>query len=123
MAGEPHTRLRYYCSPYHLNSALHPIVEQLERAAGFELNDAPEQRLDKLEALLGQATNDVGNVAPLFAALLSIPVEARYPPLIIAAQRQRELTISALLDQLSGLAARQPVVMAERAGRPEASAS
>ena len=111
LAGEPHTRLRYYCSPYHLNSALHPIVEQLERAAGFELNDAPEQRLDKLEALLGQATNDVGNVAPLFAALLSIPVEARYPPLIIAAQRQRELTISALLDQLSGLAARQPVVM------------
>jgi len=98
LAGEPHTRLRYYCSPYHLNSALHPIVEQLERAAGFELNDDPEQRLDKLEALLGQATNDVGNVAPLFAALLSIPVEARYPPLIIAAQRQRELTISALVD-------------------------
>jgi predicted ATPase len=53
----------------------------------------------------------VANVAPLFAALLSIPAGTRYPPVMMPAQRQRELTISALLDQLSGLAARQPVVV------------
>ena len=111
LAGEPHTRLRYYCSPYHANSALHPIIAQLERAAAFEPDDQPKQRLDKLETLLCQATNDVVNVTPLFAALLSIPIATRYAPLNLPAQRQRELTIGALLDQLSGLAARQPVVM------------
>ena len=111
LADEPHTRLRYYCSPYHVNSALHPIIEQLERAAVFDPDDRPERKLEKLEALLSQATNDLADVAPLLAALLSIPAGSRYAPLNMPAQRQRELTIAALLDQLGGLAARQPVLM------------
>src|SRR5262249_8016350 len=110
LAREPHTQLRYYCSPFHVNSALHPIIEQLERAAGFEPEDLPEQKLDKLE-LLSRGTNGVAAVAPLFAALLSIPAGSRYGALNLSAQRQRELTIAALLDQLGGLAARQPVLM------------
>ena len=52
IAGEPHTRLRYQCSPHHTNSALRPFIAQLERAAGFKADDTSEQRLDKLEALL-----------------------------------------------------------------------
>src|SRR5215831_6546482 len=52
IAGEPHTRLRYQCSPYHTSSALRPFIAQLERAAGFKADDTSEQRLDKLEALL-----------------------------------------------------------------------
>src|SRR5262249_32107255 len=111
MVGEPHTRLRYYCSPYHANSALHPFIEQLERAAGFEPDDRPERKLDKLEALLSLATNDPAAVAPLFSTLLSIPAGTRYATLNMPAPRQRELTIAALLDQLSGLAAHRPVLM------------
>jgi class 3 adenylate cyclase len=57
LADQPHIRLRYYCSPYHVNSALHPVIEQLERAAGFEPEDLPERKLDKLETVLRQATN------------------------------------------------------------------
>ncbi len=52
IASEPHARLRYQCSPYHTNSALHPFIAQLERAAGFKADDTPEQKLDKLEAIL-----------------------------------------------------------------------
>ena len=111
LADEPHTRLRYYCSLFHVNSALHPIIEQFERAAAFEGDDRPERKLDKLEALLSRATNDVAEVTPLLAALLSIPSGTRYAPLNMPAQRQRELTIAALLDQLGGLAAHQPVLM------------
>ena len=111
LAAAPHTRVRYYCSPYHVNSALHPVIEQLERAAAFEPDDSPERKLDKLEALLSQGTIDPAAVVPLFAALLSIPHGTRYAPLNLPAQRQRELTIAALLDQLCGLAARQPVII------------
>jgi class 3 adenylate cyclase len=111
LAEEPHTRVRYYCSPFFVNSALHPIIEQLERAAAFAPDDPPERRLDKLETLLSQGTNDPAAVAPLFAALLSIPQGTRYPPLDLPAPRQRELTIAALVEQMSGLAARQPVVI------------
>src|SRR5262249_39833429 len=66
IAGEPHTRLRYQCSPYHTNSALRPFIAQLERAAGFKADDAPEQRLDKLEAVLAMGASRVEAVASLF---------------------------------------------------------
>jgi class 3 adenylate cyclase len=111
LADEPHTRLRFYCSPYHVNSALHPVIEQIERAAGFLADDSAESKLDKLETLLEQGTDDPSAVAPLFAALLSIPADARYPPLNLPPQHQRDLTIAAMADQMSGLAAHRPVLM------------
>jgi class 3 adenylate cyclase len=80
LSGEPHTPLRLFCSPHHQDSALHPTITQIERAAGFRREDTAEQRLDKLEALLRQATNDLSEAIPLLAALLSIPAGERYPP-------------------------------------------
>jgi class 3 adenylate cyclase len=89
IASQPHTRLRYQCSPYHTNSALRPFIAQLERAAGFKADDTPEQRLDKLEALLAMGASRVQAVAPLFAALLSIPLGERYPSLALSPTQQR----------------------------------
>src|SRR6476659_2841371 len=111
IAGQPHTRLRYQCSPYHTNSALRPFIAQLERAAGFKADDTSEQRLDKLEALLAMSTSRVQTVAPLFAALLSIPFGERYPPLALSPMQQRRRTLAALLDQFEGLARKQPVLL------------
>ena len=111
IAGKPHTRLRYQCSPYHTNSALHPFIAQLERAAGFKADDTSEQRLDKLEALLATGASQVQAVAPLFAALLSIPFGERYPPLVLSPTQQRRRTLAALLDQFEGLARAQPILL------------
>jgi len=111
IATAPQTRLRYQCSPYHSNSALYPIIKQLERAAGFEPGDPPDRRLHKLEALLATSAAQVEVVAPLFAALLSIPFAGRYPPLGLSAARQRRLTFSALLEQWEGLSRQQPVLL------------
>ena len=65
LSGEPHTRLRYFCSPHHQDSALYPSIAQLERAAGFRREDTVEQRLAKLEAILAQGTNDLSEIVPL----------------------------------------------------------
>src|SRR5262249_1883438 len=111
IAGEPHTRLRYQCSPYHTNSALRPFIAQLERAAGFKADDTSEQRLDKLEALLAMSAPGVQTVAPLFASLLSIPFGERYAPLALSPTQQRRRTLVALLDQFEGLARRQPILL------------
>jgi predicted ATPase/class 3 adenylate cyclase len=111
LGDEPHIRLRYTCSPYHQTSALYPFIEQLERAAGITRDDAPDQKLDKLEFLLGQGAANVERSTPLIATLLSIPTGDRYPPLAISPQRQKEKTLEALAGQLEGLAARQPVLM------------
>ncbi len=111
LAGEPHTRLRFFCSPHHQDSALYPIIAHLERAAGFRRDDTAEQRLDKLETLLAQATNDLGGAAPLFAELLAIPTGERYSPLNLTPQKRKEKTLAALTAQVEGLCARQPVLM------------
>jgi predicted ATPase/class 3 adenylate cyclase len=111
IAGEPHSRLRYQCSPYHTNSALRPFIAQLERAAAFKADDAPEQRLDKLEAVLAMGASRVEAVASLFAALLSIPFGERYPSLALSPTQQRRRTLAALLDQFEGLARRQPILL------------
>src|SRR5262249_33874864 len=111
IAGEPHMRLRYQCSPYHTNSALHPFIAQLERAAGFKADDTSEQRLDKLEALLAMGAPRIEGVTPLFAALLSIPFGERYTPLTLSPAQQRRRTLAALLDQFEGLTRRQPALL------------
>jgi predicted ATPase len=111
LSGEPHTRLRAFCSPHHQEHALYPTITQLERAAGLRREDRAAQRLDKLEAVLAEATNDLGEAAPLLAALLSLPVGERYPPLHLTPKKQKQRTLRALVAQVEGLAARRPVLM------------
>jgi len=86
-------------------------IAQLERAAGFRREDTTEQRLDKLEAVLAQGTNNLSEAVPLLANLLSIPTGDRYPPLNLTPQKRKEKTLHAQLAQVEGLAARQPVLM------------
>jgi predicted ATPase len=111
LEAEPHTRLRYSCSPHHTDSALHPVIAQLERAAGFEREDTPETRLDKLEALLAPTNPPQEDVA-LLAALLSLSAAShRYAPLYLSPQRLKEKTFEALLRQLELLAQPNPLPM------------
>jgi predicted ATPase len=112
IAAEPHTRMRYFCSPHHQDSAFYPSIAQLERAADFRREDTDAQRLEKLEAVLAQGTNDLSEAVPLLADLLSIPTGDRYQPLNLTPQKRKEKTLHAQLAQVEGLAARQPVVMA-----------
>lgn len=107
---ETYTRIIHFCSPYHMNSALHPIIDHLQRAARFDRNDSDEQKLAKLEELLALSTEDVAGVAPLFAALLSIPTGGCYPPLHLAPEEQMTRTLDALVAQVEGLAQRKPVL-------------
>jgi len=110
-SGEPHTSLRFFCSPHHRDSALYPTITQLERAAGFRRDDTDQQRLDKLESLLGQAVDDLGETASLIADLLGVPAGDRYPPLDLTPQKRKEKTLQALVAQVEGLARRQPLLM------------
>jgi class 3 adenylate cyclase len=109
LADEPHFRVRYQCSPYHTDSALWPVIQQLNHAAGLHPDDPVEVKLDKLEVLLDQANGR--NAAPLIADLLGLDGSARYAALAITPEAQRTRTLEALVHQLLGLAARQPVLL------------
>ena len=108
--SEPHILLRYQCSAYHVNSPLFPIIDQIERAAAFRRDDSPDQKLDKLEALLAKSGKPIADAAALFAALLSLPMD-RYPPLNFSAPKQKQRTLEALTAQIEALASQQPVLM------------
>ena len=106
--SEPHTRLRYFCSPHHQDSALHPFIAQLEHAAGFARDDTVDAKLGKLRALLAPGTRDDDDIA-LLSELLSLPSSAA--DLNLSPQRKREKLLEALLNQLEAEARRRPVLM------------
>jgi predicted ATPase/class 3 adenylate cyclase len=111
VATEPHISLVYHCSPFHQDSALHPVIAQLLRAAEIESDDSAETKIDKLEALLGFSSDNPAPDVPLFAALLSIPCGKRFPQPHLTPQRQKERTLLALLAHLEQLAAQKPVLI------------
>jgi class 3 adenylate cyclase/predicted ATPase len=110
LVGEPHTRLRAFCSPQRTDSALHPYIGQMERAAGFRHNDMPRAKLDKLDALLKQTSTSTEDAA-LFADMLSLPNDGRYPALDLTPQRRRKSTLEALVRQIQVIAHHRPVLM------------
>ena len=104
-------RLHYQCSPHHTNSALYPIINQIERDADFERQDDVEQKLEKLAELLSRSSDRVQDIIPLIAALLSIPTGDRYPLLNMSSQQQKQKTFAALVEQMRGLAAEKPLLV------------
>jgi class 3 adenylate cyclase len=110
VAGEQHTRLRYFCSPHHQESALYPIIAQMERAAVFARDDLPETRLGKLQASLAAARPSAADVA-LIAELHSLPAAEIAPPLDVTPQKKKEMIFEALLRQLDGFSRCEPVLM------------
>ena len=110
LATEPHTRLRYFCSPQHTDSALYPIIGQMERAAGLAHDDTPQAKLDKLDAVLAQTSTSTEDAA-LFAEMLSLPNDGRYPALELTPQQRRQKTLEALISQLEALTRQSPVLM------------
>jgi class 3 adenylate cyclase len=105
---EPHTRLRYFCSPHHQDSALYPFIAQLERAAGFARDDTVEARLGKLRTVLAPGAPDDDDFA-LLSELLSLPNNAA--ALNLSPQRKRENLFEAMLNQLEAEARQWPVLM------------
>jgi predicted ATPase len=109
IGAEPHVRLRYFCSPYHQDSALYPVIAQMERAAGFGHGDAPADKLAKLQTLLAAIETPKEDVA-LIAELHALPLGDPTPPLDLTPQRRKEKTLEALQRQPEGLARQRPVL-------------
>jgi class 3 adenylate cyclase/predicted ATPase len=110
LAAEPHTRLRYFCSPQHTDSAFYPIISQMERAAGLTHDETAQAKLNKLDTLLALSSTAPQDAA-LFAEMLSLPNDGRYPALELIPQQRRQRTLEALTTQLEVFARRNPALM------------
>ena len=110
LAAEPHTRLRYFCSPQYTDSALYPFIGQMERAAGFARDDTSQARLDKLDALLAPSSPSAEDAA-LVAEMLSLPNDGRYPVLDLTPPQRRQKTLEGYVLQVGAFARQNPVLM------------
>ena len=110
LVGKPHTQLRYFSSPQHKDSPLYPIIGQMQYAARLTHEDSPQAKLDKLDAMLAQTSTQIENVA-LFAEMLSLANDGRYPVLSLVPQERREKTLTALISQIELLERDCPVLM------------
>ena len=110
LAGRQHIRQEFRCSPYHQNSALHPIIDFMERWLGFRREDGPEEKLVKLEGRLGEFSVQTPEAVPLLAGFLSVAVGDAYPPLTLSSQRRRQNTMELLVQLLMETASKQPVL-------------
>jgi len=107
---ESHLRLRYFCSPYHTDSALYPVIRQLGHAAGLKRDDTMEAKLSKLEDLLARTPVSAEETV-LLADLLSLSTESRCPPLDLTPKQKRERTLAALVAQIEVLTGNSPVLI------------
>ena len=105
-----HTLARDFCSPQLTDSALHPIISQFERAAGFAHEDTPQAKLNKLDKLLERSTTSKQDAA-LIADLLSLPNDGRYPLLELPPPERRQRTLEALVSQVETFSHQNPVLM------------
>lgn len=110
IGDEPHTPILWQCSPFHTNSALHPLIAYVSRAAGFAPNDQPAQKLRKLEHLLARAGGATEERVALLASLLSIDAGGSDPPPAWP-QRHKHRMLEALIEHLAALARTQPVLL------------
>jgi class 3 adenylate cyclase/predicted ATPase len=110
LAGDPHTRLRYFCSPQHTDSPLYPVIGQLEHDAGFAYGEDARSKLSKLDSLLARTATSPNDCSVL-SDLLSLPSGERYPRLDLTPQQRRRRTLEALSTRLQALAKKQPVLM------------
>ncbi|KRR18931.1 hypothetical protein CQ14_18740 [Bradyrhizobium lablabi] len=110
LAREPHIRLRCFCSPQHTDSMLYPVIGEMWRAARFAHEDSQQAKTDKLDALLAQSSTPPQHAA-LFAEMLSLPNDGRYPPVEVEPQLRRLKTLEALGLQLEALARINPVLI------------
>ena len=110
VAAEPHARLRYFCSPQNTDSALYPIIGQMERAAGFTHDDTVQAKLDRVDAVLAQSSTSPQD-ATLLIEMLSLSNDGRYPKLELTPEQRRQKTMEALTAEVEALSRSNPVLM------------
>jgi predicted ATPase/class 3 adenylate cyclase len=100
------------CSPYHINSALYPLIEYTKRLAGWQSEDSADERLAKLEGLLETYDQSLDEALPLLASLMSLPLdEARYPVLTQPSKQLKQMTQDVFIAMILESAEHQPLLL------------
>ncbi|MGB6916829.1 MAG: adenylate/guanylate cyclase domain-containing protein [Pseudolabrys sp.] len=107
---EPHILLHHQCSPYHNQSAFHPVIEQIEQAAHLIAREADADKITKLQAYLPRSTNSSIEPLLLIANLLSISTENQQHLSELTPQQIKNRTIGTLVEMLLAFSVQRPTL-------------
>ncbi|HEY7645511.1 MAG TPA: adenylate/guanylate cyclase domain-containing protein [Hyphomicrobiales bacterium] len=102
---------RYDCSPHHTSSMLHPLLEQLRRAALFDPADSVEAKLEKLEVLASSTGDAAREVTAVIGDLMALPRSERFQPPRLDARRKLDFLFQALIQGLEAVARLRPMII------------
>jgi serine/threonine protein kinase/predicted ATPase len=109
--------IEWRCSPHFQNTGLYPAIDFFERALEFGpenklgTENAAQTRFERLVHYVDQYGLARPDTVPLWASLLSLPTNDRFPPLSLSPPRQREETFRALVEWLQARAAQRPILL------------
>lgn len=103
--------LQYQCSPYATNSALHPVIDHLERAFRFERDDSAAEKCSRLERRMVGEWSRSRHDCHLIARALGIPCDDHYGAMQGTPQRQKEDTLRVLVETVLQIATRQATLV------------
>jgi class 3 adenylate cyclase/tetratricopeptide (TPR) repeat protein len=106
----PHAWWECRCSPYHQHSAFYPAIDLMQRVMRFNQEDAPEEKLHKLEGAVEASGLIRAEVVPLLATLLSLPLPEPYEAPTFSPQRQKEQILQAVVAWLLAATERQALL-------------
>ena len=113
LSSEQHNSVVYQCSPYHSDTALFPVTQQLSHAARLNPADSQASNLDRLEAVLRLAEDGAPSALSLLGSLLGFgeAAKARYGASSDTPQKRRDATLQTLVDHLCEQAEHAPLVV------------
>jgi len=112
LPGQPHAVRELHCSPEHSLSPFRPLVELLESTLGFESDDSPMTRFNKLATYAEtHYQTSCADTVPLLARILGLQLRAPYREPLSKPNHQREKTLQLLLTHIFALAATQPLLL------------
>jgi class 3 adenylate cyclase/tetratricopeptide (TPR) repeat protein len=111
LQGEGAQAMRFQCSPYYINSAFWPSIDNFERVLKYARDESPESKLDKLEALMVDHYQRPLTDVRFIASILSIPCDERYGELAMTPQKFKDETLRTLVDLTEAAAKQQPSVL------------
>jgi tetratricopeptide (TPR) repeat protein len=103
--------VRLFCSPYQVDTPLHPVTEALARELEFAREDRSTEKLVKIERWLNQLNLDSATNVPILASLLSVRAEGEYRPPRFSPEALREQHLRLLLNMVHAISQRQPLLV------------
>ncbi len=108
LLDQGYRQMNWYCGPNTRESTLHPIAEQINRAAGFEKGEADGSRQDKLARLMERYGATEAGSLEVLADLIGLRGANRSALSEVTPEKKRQIRLDTLLAMIQAWGSGEP---------------